>query len=47
MRVSLAVRMVSAFMWVARAWPICMASCGVKVVVVLPLMPLVPKSFVT
>lgn len=30
----------------ARAWPIWRASCGVIVLLALPLMPLVPKSFV-
>ena len=45
-RVSWAVSIVFAFVWVARAWPIWRVSCGVMVVFVLPLMPLVPKSFV-
>jgi len=45
-RVSWAVSIVFAFVWVARAWPIWRASCGVMVLLALPLMPLVPKSFV-
>jgi len=45
-RVSWPVSMVFAFIWVARTWPTWRASWGVMVVSVLPLMPLVPKSFV-